>query len=74
MLQQVEARPQVVVEPGSVPVRCRKNGCNGLLGWLSDGVFRRSLSYDLIEAPATIHVKCSCGFVNTLRLRMAGGV
>ena len=67
MLQQVESL-HVKVEAGSIPVRCRRTGCQGLLGWLTDGAFRRSLSYDLIEAPATFHVKCSCGFVNVLRI------
>ena len=55
------------IETASKQVRCQN--CKRLLGWLTPGLFRRTHSYDEVEAPATVHLKClGCGYVNDLRL------
>lgn len=56
------------VNDAGLPVGCRRPGCRGSLGYATANLFRRSGSGDLIEAPATIHLRCGCGYVSTLAL------
>lgn len=56
------------VEQGANRVKCQRPTCGKTLGWLTTALFRRMGTGDVTEAPATLHVRCDCGFVNTLRL------
>lgn len=60
--------PRVSVHDAGESVTCRRPGCRANLGHTTTNLFRRSGSGDFIEAPATIHLRCGCGYVSTLTL------
>ena len=47
---------------------CGRPKCRGILGRTAGAIFTRSITNDQIEAPATVHLRCSCGFVNHILL------
>lgn len=60
--------PRISVNDAGSPVECRRSGCRANLGHTTANLFRRSGTGDFIEAPATIHLRCGCGYVSTLTL------
>ena len=49
-------------------VECGRAHCRAIIGYTSGGIFIRAQTNDIIEAPATVHIKCNCGFVTHMQL------
>ncbi len=49
-------------------IACGRETCRAIIGYTSGTIFTRARTNDIIEAPAVVHIKCSCGFVTHLQL------
>lgn len=72
-LQQLRVEEsRTLVRPIGHTVVCSRAACKVSLGYITDGVFVRAGTADIIMPPATMSLVCRCGYRSSLELTREG--
>lgn len=68
----LQVSPTAAAAVTAEPMLCGRGNCRTAIGWVFEASFWRAGTMDSIDAPATLHIRCKCGFINHVHLTLAG--